>query len=149
MSGAKWSEVRGVTGTYEHSIDGKGRMFIPSKLRAELSAPFYLAVGSDRCLDIYPQESWDALCAKVAALPSGQAAKMDVFFANAAKCEPDSQWRIMIPQKLRDYAELGEDVVITGNSNKAKIWSRSRWQEKEQAELTPENVAGIMEMLGL
>jgi MraZ protein len=74
---------------------------------------------------------------------------MDVFFANAAKCEPDSQWRIMIPQKLRDYAELGEDVIITGNSNKAKIWSRQRWVEKEQAELTPENLASIMDMLSL
>ena len=141
--------VVSMTGRYDHTIDGKGRMFIPSKLRAELSSPFYLAVGSDHCLDIYPQASWDALAEKVAALPSSQAAQMDVFFANAAKCEPDSQWRILIPQKLRDYADLKDDVVIVGNNGKAKIWSRERWEEKERAELNPENVANTMAALGI
>lgn len=138
-----------MTGRYDHSIDPKGRLFLPSKLRAELGNPVYLAVGTDFCLDIYPQAAWDALAEKVAALPSSQVAMMDVFFANASKCEPDSQWRILIPQTLRDYAGLKEDVVITGNGPKAKIWSRERWEEKEAKELNPANVANIMASLGI
>jgi MraZ protein len=138
-----------MTGRYDHTIDPKGRLFLPSKLRADLGNPVYLAVGADHCLDIYPQEAWDNLAAKVAALPSSQAAMMDVFFANASRCEPDSQWRILIPQTLRDYAELEEDVVVTGNGPKARIWSRARWEAKEAKELNPENVANIMAALGI
>lgn len=138
-----------MTGRYDHTIDPKGRIFLPAKLRAELGNPVYLAVGTDFCLDIYPQEAWDALAEKVAALPTSQAARMDVFFANASRCEPDSQWRILIPQTLRDYAGLADDVVVTGNGPKAKIWSRKRWEEKVAKELNPANVADIMASLGL
>lgn len=138
-----------MTGRYDHTIDPKGRLILPSKLRSELGNPVYLAVGTDYCLDIYPQEAWDALAEKVSALPSSQAARMDVFFANVSRCEPDSQWRILIPQTLRDYAGLGEDVVITGNGAKAKIWSRARWEEKEAKELNPANLADIMASLGI
>lgn len=138
-----------MTGRYDHTIDRKGRLFLPAKLRAELGNPVYLAVGTDFCLDIYPQEGWDGLAAKVAALPNSQAAMMDVFFANASRCEPDSQWRILIPQTLREYAGLEDDVVVTGNGPKAKIWSRKRWEEKEAKELNPANLANIMATLGL
>ena len=66
-----------------------------------------------------------------------------------SKCEPDSQWRILIPQTLRDYAGLDGDVVITGNGPKAKIWSKARWEEKEAKELNPANVASMMAALGI
>ena len=138
-----------MTGTYEHSIDAKGRLFIPAKLREELGVTFYLAMGVDACLAIYPQSTWDRFTEKFSSLPMSQSKAMRPLFANAAKCEPDSQWRILIPQKLRDYADLKDDVVIVGNNGKAKIWSRERWEEKERAELNPENVANIMAALGI
>ena len=56
---SKWGKVRDMTGTYEHSIDSKGRLFIPAKLREELGVTFYLAMGVDACLAIYPQATWD------------------------------------------------------------------------------------------
>ena len=103
-----------MTGTYEHSIDAKGRLFIPAKLRGELGETFYLAVGVDACLAIYPQSTWDKITEKIAALPMSQSKTMRLLFANAAKCELDSQGRIVVPAKLRKYAGLEKDAVIIG-----------------------------------
>lgn len=80
-----------MTGTYEHSIDAKGRLFIPAKLREELGVTFYLAMGVDECLAIYPQETWNRFTEKFASLPMSQSAAMRPLFANASKCELDSQ----------------------------------------------------------
>ena len=95
-----------MTGTYEHSIDAKGRLFIPAKLREELGVTFYLAMGIDTCLAIYPQSTWDKFIEKFASRPMTQSKVMRPLFANAVKCELDSQGRIVIPQKLRRYAQL-------------------------------------------
>ena len=103
-----------MTGTYEHSIDAKGRLFIPAKLREELGVTFYLAMGIDTCLAIYPQSTWDRFTEKFASLPMTQSKVMRPLFANAVKCELDSQGRIVIPQKLRKYAKLEKDAVILG-----------------------------------
>ena len=77
--------MKNVTGTYEHSIDSKGRLFIPSKLRVELGDTFYLAMGVDACLAIYPQSTWDRFTEKFASLPMSQSKAMRPLFANAAK----------------------------------------------------------------
>ena len=65
-----------MTGTYEHSIDAKGRLFIPAKLREELGVTFYLAMGVDACLAIYPQATWDRFTEKFASLPMSQSKAM-------------------------------------------------------------------------
>ena len=135
-----------MTGTYEHSIDAKGRLFIPAKLREELGTTFYLAMGVDACLAIYPQESWNVFTEKFASLPMTQSRAMRPLFANAVKCEPDTQGRIVLPQRLRRYASLEKDVVIIGVHNRAEIWSAEKWQEEEE-EMTPEKMAAFMESL--
>ncbi len=137
-----------VTGTYEHSIDAKGRLFIPAKLREELGDTFYLAMGVDTCLAIYPQESWDRFTEKFASLPVSKSKDMRSLFANAVKCVPDSQGRIVIPQRLRTSADLGKDVVIIGVHNRAEIWSAARWNSEEE-EMTPEKMAALMDSLGM
>ena len=73
-----------MTGTYEHSIDAKGRLFIPAKLREELGVTFYLAMGIDTCLAIYPQSTWDKFTEKFASLPMTQSKVMRPLFANAS-----------------------------------------------------------------
>ena len=138
-----------MTGTYEHSIDAKGRLFIPSKLREELGVSFYLAMGVDACLAIYPQETWERFTEKFASLPMSQSKAMRPLFANAAKCELDSQGRIVIPQKLRKYAGLDKDTVIIGVNDRAEIWAAETWNEQEEENMTPEKMAACMEALGV
>ena len=137
-----------MTGTYEHSIDAKGRLFIPSKLREELGVSFYLAMGVDACLAIYPQETWNRFTEKFASLPMSQSKAMRPLFANASKCELDSQGRIVVPQKLRQYAALYKDVVIIGVNDRAEIWSAESWHAQEEEEMTPEKMAACMAELG-
>ena len=137
-----------MTGTYEHSIDAKGRLFIPAKLREELGVTFYLAMGVDECLAIYPQETWNRFTEKFASLPMSQSAAMRPLFANASKCELDSQGRIVIPQKLRKYAGLEKDAVIIGFNDRAEIWSAETWNAREEEEMTPEKMKACLAALG-
>ena len=137
-----------MTGTYEHSIDAKGRLFIPAKLREELGVTFYLAMGVDECLAIYPQETWNRFTEKFASLPMSQSKKMRSLFANAARCELDSQGRIVIPQKLRKYAGLEKDAVIIGVNDRAEIWSAETWNAREEEEMTPEKMKACLAALG-
>jgi len=137
-----------MTGTYEHSIDAKGRLFIPAKLREELGVTFYLAMGVDECLATYPQETWNRFTEKFASLPMSQSAAMRPLFANASKCELDSQGRIVIPQKLRKYAGLEKDAVIIGVNDRAEIWSAETWNAREEEEMTPEKMKACLAALG-
>ncbi len=137
-----------MTGTYEHSIDAKGRLFIPAKLREELGSAFYLAMGVDACLAVYPQSTWDRFTEKFASLPMSQSKSMRALFANAAKCELDAQGRIVIPLKLRKYAKLEKDAVIIGVNDRAEIWSAETWKAQEEEEMTPEKMAACMAELG-
>ena len=137
-----------LTGQYQHSIDAKGRVFIPAKLREELGETFYVTMGMDSCLSVYSDASWAKFTEKFESLPYTKTKAMRPLFANAAKCEPDSQGRILLPQKLRAYAGLDKDVVIIGVSNRAEIWNAERWAALEAEELNPENLAAVMEELG-
>ncbi len=137
-----------MTGTYEHSIDGKGRLFIPAKLREELGVTFYLAAGIDACLAIYPQETWERFTQKFSSMPMSATKNMRRLFANAVRCELDSQGRIVVPQKLRDYAKLDKDVVIIGVNDRAEIWAADAWNAQEEEEMTPEKMSALMAELG-
>ena len=137
-----------MNGQYAHNIDAKGRLFIPTKLRDELGGTLHVTIGQDHCLSVYTETGWQAILDKYNALPISQARKMRFLFANAAKCEPDAQGRIVLPQKLRAYAHLEKDVVVIGVSNRAEIWNAEKWAEIEAEELNPENLAAVMEELG-
>ena len=97
-----------LTGQYQHSIDAKGRVFIPAKLREELGETFYVTMGMDSCLSVYSDASWAKFTEKFESLPYTKTKAMRPLFANAAKCEPDSQGRILLPQKLRAYAGMNK-----------------------------------------
>lgn len=137
-----------MTGQYQHSIDTKGRLFIPAKLREELGDTFYVTMGVDGCLSVYSDESWSRFTEKFESLPFTKTRAMRPLFANAAKCEPDAQGRILLPAKLREYANLKKDVVVIGVSNRAEIWNADTWTALEAEELNPENLAAVMEELG-
>ena len=135
-------------GQYQHSIDAKGRLFIPAKFREELGETFYVTIGLDGCLSVYSDTKWASLIEKVEALPLSKARSMRTLFANAAKCEPDAQGRILIPAKLREYAKLEKEVIITGASRCVELWNPERWAPIESEGLDPENLAAAMEELG-
>jgi len=142
-----WRCVAAVTGEYHHTLDSKGRLFIPSKLREELGDVFYVTLSPDKCLSAYSAESWKAFTEKVNAMPYVKQRKMRPLFAYAAKCELDSQGRILIPQNLREFAGLKKNVTVIGCNNHAEFWDTDTWKEVYIQEITPENIAAVMEEL--
>ncbi|PDW01293.1 division/cell wall cluster transcriptional repressor MraZ [Candidatus Chloroploca asiatica] len=118
-------------GEFEHVIDDKGRVAIPARFREALGERFVLTRGFELCLQAFPLMMWEQLATKVDRLPLGspQARNMRrILFAPAAEVELDRQGRIVIPQGLREYAGLAEEVLITGMNTYFEVWSRTQWQ---------------------
>ena len=136
-----------MTGEYQHNLDAKGRLFIPARLRDELGDVFYVTLSMDRCLSAYNAQSWQDFSDKVNAMPYVKQRKMRPLFAYAAKCELDSQGRILLPQNLRDYANLRKNVTVVGCNNHAEFWDSEAWDAQNALENTPENIAAVMEEL--
>lgn len=136
-----------MTGEYQHSLDSKGRVFIPAKLRDELGEVFYVTLSMERCLCAYSAESWQEFSDKVNAMPYVRQRKMRPLFAHAAKCELDSQGRALIPLNLREYANLAKNVTVLGCNNHAELWDSDTWAQICEQETTPENIAAVMEEL--
>ena len=117
-------------GEYNHTIDSKGRLIIPSKFREELGESFVVTRGMDGCLSIYSQESWTEFEQKLATLPlaSKEARTFTRFFVSGAtSCDLDRQGRILVPATLREFAGLEKDVVLAGMVNRVEVWSKDRW----------------------
>lgn len=136
-------------GEYQHSIDSKGRTFIPSKLREDLGVSFVIsrAVDGKRCLCVYSLEEWDKLDQKIQMLPNTKASDVKRFlYSGSTKMECDSQGRVLIPLNLREFANLDGEAYILGMSNHLEIWNKEAWQ-KEFEKYTPESIGEIMEQL--
>lgn len=138
-----------MTGQYSHNIDAKGRLFIPAKFREELGPTFHVTVGQDHCLSVYSDESWNAFMERLRELSYSQIKALRPVFANAADCEPDAQGRILIPTKLRAYAGLEKEVVVTGSFDRVEIWNAQRWAELEEAAFSGGELERAMEEMGL
>ena len=136
-------------GKYKHTVDPKGRLFVPSKLRDELGEAFYVTLGLDHCLSVYSDESWAAFMAKLKELSYNEVKKLRALFAYAADCEPDSQGRILIPAKLREYAGLTKEVVVVGSFDRAEIWSAERWAAIENEAFSTGALEQAMAEMGL
>lgn len=135
-------------GEFQHSIDAKGRLFIPAKFRESLGSAFVITKGLDGCLFVYSLAAWNVLEEKINGLPLSQSRDLQrFFFSSAADCAPDGQGRVVIPQNLRLYAGLTKEATIIGVSGRAEIWDTERWQRYNGA-LTPEAIAQAMEQLG-
>ena len=136
-----------MTGEYQHTLDSKGRLFIPAKLRDELGDTFYLTVSDERCLWAYSAESWQSFVDKVRSMPYVDRRKMRPFFACAAKCDLDAQGRALLPQALRDFAHLTKNVTVVGCDDHAELWNSETWKPVHLEETTPEYIASIMKEL--
>ena len=118
-------------GEYHYTIDDKGRLTIPAKLRYDLGENFIVTRGLDGCLFVYPKSEWENIIKKYRELPNTKDARnfMRFFLSGATVCEFDKQGRINISAPLVKYAELNKDCVIIGVNDRLEVWSRERWEE--------------------
>ena len=127
-SGNKWGDNM-LMGEYHHSIDDKGRIIIPSKLRDELGSTFIVTRGLDNCLFVYSLNEWNSVISKYRELPNTKDARnfTRFFLSGATQVEFDKQGRINISSPLIKYANLIKDCVIIGVSERLEIWSKENW----------------------
>jgi MraZ protein len=119
-------------GEYEHNMDDKGRLAVPARFRDELGDGVVVNRGFDRCLMGFPRAIWDQLAQQVSGLSLGQGEARNLrrlLFSGAADVMLDRQGRILIPQNLREYANLGDQVIIAGLNTHFEIWDNNRWNE--------------------
>ena len=140
-------------GKYAAKLDDKNRLFVPAKLREELSGDFYVTLGVNcghRCLTVYKAADWQTLSDNYNALPISQkGAATSLIFMNAAQCEPDKQFRFTLTQNLLDYAGISRDVTIVGRAGQAEIWDTEEFAAFEAENLTPEKLLASLEAIGL
>ena len=135
-------------GKYKHSIDSKGRVFVPSKMKEELGSSFYIARSPDPCITIYPEKEFQKVMDHVEELPASKTRSLRYFLANVCKCEPDKQGRFLLPEEFREYAGIEQEVIFVGQACRAEIWAADRYEADEKEQLTPEKIAAVMEELG-
>lgn len=139
-------------GEYQHSLDEKSRVTVPSKYREELRTCFVLTKGLDGCLFIYPQNEWTSFEQKLKELPltNMNARKFVRFFlAGAVECTPDKQGRILIPSHLKVYSSIEKDIVFIGMGNRIEVWSSAKWDAYNEDAFDANALAEQMESLGI
>ena len=140
-------------GKYSAKLDDKNRLFVPSKLRDELGACFYVTLGVNcghRCLTVYTEEEWQRLSDNYNALSISQrSGATSLIFMNAAECSPDKQFRFSLTQFLQDYAGIDREVMIVGRAGQAEIWDAKEFEAFEAENLTPEKLLASLEAIGL
>ncbi len=136
-------------GEYQHSIDNKGRLQIPAKLKQQLGKGAVVTKGLDNCLFLYPQKAWQVLADKLAKLPISKAstrAFARLMLAGAMDVEIDKQGRMLVPEYLRSYASLKRKVVIAGLYSRLEIWDQDLWNKYKKG--TEKGSTAIAETLG-
>jgi len=123
-------------GEYEHSLDTKGRIIVPSKFREVAKAHyiehFYITRGLDKCLFMFGEEEWknQEMKFKNISFTKRESRSFNrLFFSGTSEIEIDKQGRILLPKYLKDYADIKRDAVIIGVSNRIEIWSKELWRD--------------------
>lgn len=130
-------------GEYHHSIDDKGRITVPAKLRYDLGESFVVTRGLDNCLFVYPMDEWNGIIEKYKELPNTKDARnfMRFFLSGATTCEFDKQGRLKLTGPLIQFAGLTKDCIIIGVNDRLEIWSQERWEQ-----FTLENESNVSEI---
>ena len=140
-------------GEYNHTVDPKGRLIVPSKFREQLGSEFVVTKGLDGCLFVYPAEEWHNIEEKFRniSMTSKDARKFSrFFFAGAAAVELDKQGRVLLPLNLRNYAHITKDVMIIGVGNRLEIWDMETWDKyNSESDKSFEQLAELMGQYGL
>ena len=138
-------------GEYNHTIDAKGRLIIPSRFREVLGDEFVVTKGMDGCLFVFDNPEWQAFEEKLHKLPmidKGARQFTRFFLAGAASVEVDKQGRILLPADLREFAGITKDAVLVGVGSRVEIWSKDRWEGTVTYQ-DMEEISGHMIELGI
>ncbi|MEK7157978.1 MAG: division/cell wall cluster transcriptional repressor MraZ [Patescibacteria group bacterium] len=140
-------------GEYQHHLDDKDRLAVPTKFREQLSGGAVVTRGLDQCLFIYPMEEWNQLAEKLSKLPIAQSksrAFARLMLAGAIDVQLDKQGRVVLPDYLKHYAKLKKKVVVAGLYNRLEVWDESAWETyKSNTEKNSGDIAEAMADLGV
>lgn len=140
-------------GEYEHSLDAKGRLIMPSKLREDIGEKFIITKGLDGCLFGFSKQEWSNFEEKLKTLPLTNKNARDFvrfFLSGAIECEIDKQGRFLIVANLRQYATMEKEVVIIGVGTRIEIWNKQKWEDYNSEEnISADQIAENMTMLGI
>ena len=117
-------------GEFNHSIDAKGRMIMPAKIREQLGDKCIITMGLDDCLFVYDEEKWNSIVTTLNKQPTTKAsirALKRMIFCKATESEFDGQGRVLIPTTLRQHAGLDKKSVVVGAGDHVEIWSQEKW----------------------
>lgn len=141
-------------GSFEHSVDAKGRVSVPSKFRDMIAERYegklVLTMDYDSCVTVYPLEEWERFEEKIKTLPQTQKEVKDYMrflFSSATECELDRQGRILIPPALREQAGISKSVMVVGIINKMEIWSKNAWDARRSQ--GGDRIGEVLSSLGL
>ena len=138
-------------GEYEHSLDVKGRLIMPAKIREDIGDKFIITKGLDGCLFGFSQNEWLNFETKLKSLPlSDKNARNFVrfFLSGATECEIDKQGRFLLPNNLRVAANLEKEVIILGVGTRLEIWNKEIWAKCDE-NISADEIAENMSMLGI
>ncbi len=140
-------------GEYEHSLDAKGRLIMPAKIREDIGEKFIVTKGLDGCLFGFSQSEWNNFEEKLKTLPLTNKNARDFvrfFLSGATECEIDKQGRFLIAGNLREYASMEKEVVIIGVGTRIEIWNKDKWKQYNSDEnISADAIAENMTMLGI
>ena len=140
-------------GEYKHTIDAKKRLALPAKFRKELGTGVIVTRWLDNCLVVFPEKEWEVMSDKLGKLPASQPEARGfarILLGGAMMLEFDNLGRILLPEYLKEYAELKKDVVICGLFNRLEIWDETKWGTyKSGVEKNVGDLAGKLKELGI
>ncbi len=124
-----------LAGEFEHRIDPQGRRSIPARFRSAFEDGIVLAKAYDRCVLVYTPVEWQTAADSLASQPANIIASRRLarlHFSGAYPAALDRSGRVLVPPQLREYAGLGENVVLVGTGRFFEIWDRSAWEQERE-----------------
>ena len=121
-------------GEYEHTVDAKGRIAVPARYRAKMDRGAVISKGMGPCLAVYTMDRWEEKSAELVAGKSNDELRdiERLIYPSASEVDLDSQGRLMIPARLRTYADLVNEVTVVGVRDHFEIWDRKAWQAYQE-----------------
>lgn len=135
------------SGKSVHSIDAKGRIVLPAKFREELGSEFYIVQGFDNCcIQAMSTQLYESICAEILKLPANLSRALQYTFSGTAQMvSPNAQGRVLIPQSLRQFAQIENEALVIGMNNRIEIWNNDKFEEFMGTQQP--NIAQAMAML--